>query len=337
MKNYNIAVVGATGLVGREMLQILKEKNFPLNNLRLFATSRSAGKKIDFLGKKIVVEEVEEDSFKNIDIALFSAGSSAAEEIAPLVIKEGGIVIDNSSAFRMDKDIPLVVPEVNGSILCNKETIIANPNCSTIQMVAVLKPLLDKYGLKRLVISTYQAVSGAGKKAVDELLEQSKSYLNNEKITCKNFNHQIAFNSIPQIDIFLDNDYTKEEMKMVNETRKILNEDELNITATCVRIPVIFGHAESINIELQQKYDLEELKKEINNFENVKVVDNPEEEIYPLQTDTEKTDDILVGRIRRDYSRKNSVNLWITANNLRKGAALNTVQIAEYLITNNLI
>lgn len=337
MKNYNIAVVGATGLVGREMLKILKERNFPINTLRLFASSRSAGKKIEFLGRDIIVEEVKENSFENIDIALFSAGSSAAEEIAPLVTKKGGIVIDNSSAFRMDKDVPLVVPEVNGSILTDREKIIANPNCSTIQMVVVLQPLLKKYGLKRLVISTYQAVSGAGKKAVDELLAQSRSFLNNEEIKKENFNHQIAFNSIPQIDIFLENDYTKEEMKMVNETRKILNENKLPVTATCVRIPVIFGHAESVNVELKKEFDLEELKNELSNFENIKVLDNPAEELYPLQTDTEKTDEILVGRIRRDYSQKNSLNLWIAANNLRKGAALNTVQIAEYLIENNLI
>jgi len=337
LKNYNIAVVGATGLVGREMLKIFKERNFPINTLRLFASSRSAGKKLEFLGKDIIVEEVEENSFKNIDIALFSAGSSAAEEIAPLVTKNGGVVIDNSSAFRMNKDVPLVVPEVNGSILTDKVSIIANPNCSTIQMVVVLQPLLKKYGLKRLVISTYQAVSGAGKKAVDELLSQSRSFLNNEEIKKENFNHQIAFNSIPQIDDFLENNYTKEEMKMVNETRKILNENKLSITATCVRTPVIFGHAESVNVELKREFDLEELKNELNNFKNIKVVDNPEKELYPLQTDTEKTDKILVGRIRRDYSQKNSVNLWIAANNLRKGAALNTVQIAEYLIENNLI
>jgi len=337
MKKYNVAVLGATGLVGREMLNILSSRNFPINKLKVIASSRSEGKKIQFEDRELTVEVVKEDTFEDIDIALFSAGSGVSKEVAPLVKKSGGIVVDNSNAFRMDPEAPLVVPEVNGEDLHEHKQIIANPNCSTIQMVMLLKPLADKYGLKRLVINTYQAVSGAGKKAVDELIEQTKAYLNDEEIKIENFNHQIAFNAIPQIDVFLDNDYTKEEMKMVNETHKILHQPELPVTATCVRIPVIFGHGESLNIELNSEFSIEDVKNIFSETKNVEVVDNPAEEKYPLQIDTEHNDNVLVGRIRRDTSSENGLNLWLAANNLRKGAALNAVQIAEYLVEHDLV
>ncbi|CCU79207.1 Aspartate-semialdehyde dehydrogenase [Halanaerobium saccharolyticum subsp. saccharolyticum DSM 6643] len=337
MKKYNVAVVGATGLVGREMLKTLSQRDFPINELKVIASERSEGKKIQFEDRELTVETVKEGTFEGIDIALFSAGSGVSKKIAPQVKSAGGIVIDNSNAFRMDSDAPLVVPEVNGEDLKNHKQIIANPNCSTIQMVMLLKPLAVKYGLKRLVINTYQAVSGAGKKAVDELIEQTKSYLNKEEIKNDNFNHQIAFNAIPQIDIFLDNDYTKEEMKMINETHKILHNPELPVTATCVRIPVIFGHGESLNIELNSNFKIEDIKELFAQTENVSVIDDPAAEKYPLQIDTENNDDVLVGRIRRDNSVESGINLWLTANNLRKGAALNAVQIAEYLIENDLV
>ncbi|MFW6273485.1 MAG: aspartate-semialdehyde dehydrogenase [Halanaerobium sp.] len=337
MKKYNTAVVGATGLVGREMLKILSSRDFPINELKVIASSRSEGKKIKFEDRELTVEVVKDDTFENIDIALFSAGSDISKKVAPMVKKAGGIVVDNSNAFRMDPEAPLVVPEVNGEDLKEHKQIIANPNCSTIQMVMLLKPLSDKYGLKRLVINTYQAVSGAGKKAVDELVEQTKAYLNEEEIKSENFNHQIAFNAIPQIDIFLENDYTKEEMKMINETRKILHLSDLAVTATCVRIPVMYGHGESLNIELENEFNIEELKKIIAAQKNVELIDDPAAEKYPLQIDTENNDNVLVGRIRRDNSLENGLNLWLTANNLRKGAALNAVQIAEYLVEEDLV
>ncbi|RCW55668.1 MULTISPECIES: aspartate-semialdehyde dehydrogenase [Halanaerobium] len=337
MKKYNVAVVGATGLVGREMLKTLSQRDFPIDQLKVIASERSEGKKIQFEDRELTVESVREGTFESIDIALFSAGSGVSKEVAPQVKSAGGIVIDNSNAFRMDPDAPLVVPEVNGEDLREHQQIIANPNCSTIQMVMLLKPLAEKFGLKRLVINTYQAVSGAGKKAVDELIEQTKAYLNKEEIKKENFNHQIAFNAIPQIDVFLDNDYTKEEMKMVNETHKILHDPDLPVTATCVRIPVIFGHGESLNIELQNDFKIEAVKELFSQTKNVEVIDNPAAEEYPLQIDTENNDNVLVGRIRRDNSVENGINLWLTANNLRKGAALNAVQIAEYLVENNLV
>ena len=337
MRKYNVAVLGATGLVGREMLKTLSQRNFPIDQLKVIASERSEGKKIQFEDRELTVESVKEGTFAGIDIALFSAGSGVSKEVAPQVKKAGGIVIDNSNAFRMDPDSPLVVPEVNGEDLKYHQQIIANPNCSTIQMVMLLKPLAEKYGLKRLVINTYQAVSGAGKKAVDELIEQTKAYLNQEEIKNEKFNHQIAFNAIPQIDVFLDNDYTKEEMKMVNETHKILHDPDLPVTATCVRIPVIFGHGESLNIELQNDFKIEDVKELFSQTKNVEVIDNPAAEEYPLQIDTENNDNVLVGRIRRDNSVENGINLWLTANNLRKGAALNAVQIAEYLVENDLV
>ena len=319
------------------MLKILSQRNFSLGQLKLIASERSEGKKIKFEDRELTVESVKEGTFEGIDIALFSAGSGVSKEVAPQVKKAGGIVIDNSNAFRMDPDAPLVVPEVNGEDLKEHQQIIANPNCSTIQMVMLLKPLAEKYGLKRLVINTYQAVSGAGKKAVDELIEQTEAYLNDEEIKNENFNHQIAFNAIPQIDVFLENDYTKEEMKMVNECHKILHDPDLPVTATCVRIPVIFGHGESLNIELKNNFKIEDIKGLFSQSKNIEVIDNPSEEKYPMQIDTENNDNVLVGRIRRDNSLENGINLWLTANNLRKGAALNAVQIAEYLVDNNLV
>lgn len=337
MKKYNLAVVGATGLVGREILKVLEQRNFPIKKLKLIASENSEGKEINFKDKKLEVETVRAGTFEEIDIALFSAGSQVSKQLAPQVKAAGGIVIDNSNAFRMDKDIPLVVPEVNKTDLNKHKQIIANPNCSTIQMVMVLKPLAQNYGLKRIVVNTYQAVSGAGKKAVDEMLEQTKAYLKQEKIKKEEFNHQIAFNAIPHIDNFLANDYTKEEMKLVQETQKILAEPNLAITATCVRIPVVFGHGESLNIELNNDYKLKDIKNLIAKTRNVELIDDPAKNKYPLQIDTETNDNVLVGRIRRDNSLAKGLNLWLTANNLRKGAALNAVQIAETLIADNLV
>ena len=332
MNSCNLAIVGATGAVGREMIKVLEDRDVPFDNLRLFATERSAGTIMDCKGEEYEVEVTDTEAFSDVDIALFSAGSSASKNLAPELVKQGVTVIDNSSAFRMDPEVPLVVPEVNPNALKDHGGIIANPNCSTIQMVMALKPLYDKVGIKRLVIATYQAVSGTGKKAIDELEEQSKDVLAGKEAKKEVYPEQIAFNALPHIDVFFDNLYTKEEMKLVNETKKILSDDTLKITSTAVRIPVFTGHAEAINIETEEKITVEETRKLLADFSGVEVVDQPKDLKYPTQLDTEQNDNVLVGRIREDESIDKGLNIWVVANNLRKGAALNTVQIAELLL-----
>ena len=329
----NVAVVGATGAVGKEMIDILEERNFPVDELRLLASKRSQGKKIKFQGKDVTVEELNKNSFEGIDIGLFSAGGDLSKEFAPIAVKSGAVVVDNTSAFRMDKDVPLVVPEVNSKEIKNHKGIIANPNCSTIQMVLVLKPLHDEAVLKRIVVSTYQAVSGAGLKAIDELEKETKSILAKDGQFKRNiFPHQIAFNVLPQIDVFLENGYTKEEMKMINETKKIMGCDTIEITATTVRVPVYRSHSESVNIETEQKITCDRAKELLANFPGISVVDDLSKQLYPLASEAAGKDDTFVGRIREDDSIANGLNLWIVSDNLRKGAALNAVQIAEKLL-----
>ncbi len=328
--SYNVAVVGATGMVGQKFLEVLKERNFPIDTLYLFASKRSAGKIVKFDGKDLKVEETCEENIKNkkIDIALFSAGGSVSKEYAPIFAQYGATVIDNSSAWRMDPEVPFVVPEVNPEDIKLHKGIIANPNCSTIQAVVAIKPLHEKYGIKRIVYSTYQAVSGAGVNGYKDLENGIKGE------SPKNFPYAIAGNAIPHIDVFLDNGYTKEEMKMVNETIKILHDDKLKITATAVRIPVYYGHSESINIELKEEFNIEEIFELFNQSKGIILRDNVKELVYPMALEAEGTDEVYVGRIRRDFSVKNGLNLWVVADNIRKGAASNAVQIAEYLINN---
>ncbi|MGR3319621.1 MAG: aspartate-semialdehyde dehydrogenase [Candidatus Anammoxibacter sp.] len=332
----NVAVVGATGAVGREMVAILEERNFPVDELRLLASKRSQGKKIKFHGKDVVVKELNNDSFEGINIGLFSAGGDISKEFAPIAVKSSTVVVDNTSAFRMDKEVPLVVPEVNSEEIKNHKGIIANPNCSTIQMVLVLKPLHDEAVIKRVVVSTYQAVSGAGLKAIDELENESRSILANDGQYKRNiFPHQIAFNVLPQIpqsDAFLENGYTSEEMKMINETKKILGCDTMGITVTTVRVPVRRSHSESVNVETERKITCGRAKELLANFPGISVVDDPSQQLYPLASEATGKDDTFVGRIREDDSIANGLNLWIVSDNLRKGAALNAVQIAEKLL-----
>ena len=330
-----VAVVGATGAVGMEMIKILEERDFPLEELKLLASKKSQGKSIKFKNKDIIVEELNKDSFNGINIGLFSAGGSISKEFAPVAVKSNTVVVDNTSAFRMDKDVPLVVPEVNSEKIRNHNGIIANPNCSTIQMVLVLKPLHDEAVIKRIIVSTYQAVSGAGLKAIDELEKETKSILDNDKSYKRNiFPHQIAFNALPQIpqnDAFLENGYTSEEMKMIDETKKILNCNSLKITATTVRIPVYRSHSEAVNIETEKKLTVDRAKELLKGFPGVSLMDDPSKQLYPLATEAAGKDDTFVGRIREDESIENGLNLWIVSDNLRKGAALNAVQIAEEL------
>lgn len=333
-KKYNVAIAGATGAVGGAMLDVLARRAFPVNELRLLASERSVGKKINFNGKELEVQLLSTDAFKGIDIALFSAGAERSLDFAPAAVAAGAVVIDNSSAFRMDPEIPLVVPEVNPHAIAQhkKRGIIANPNCSTIQMLVALKPILDKAGIKRLVISTYQAVSGTGTKAIEELDQQVKAYADTQELQSSVYPHQILFNCLPHIDSFLDNGYTKEEMKMVNETRKIFEDDSIGITATAVRVPVYYGHSESVNIETKRKITATEVKEVLANAPGVKLVDDPEKHQYPLATDCAGKFDTLVGRIREDESIANGINLWVVSDNILKGAALNAVQIAETYI-----
>ncbi len=338
MKEYNVAIVGATGAVGEEMRRVLEQRKFPVKKLKLLASARSAGRRLTFKRMGVTVEELAEDSFKGIDIALFSAGGAISKKFASHAVKAGAIVIDNSSAFRMDKEVPLVVPEVNPDDVGAHNGIIANPNCSTIQMVVVLKPLYNRSRIKRIVVSTYQAVSGTGKNAIEELLTQSKKVLSGEnKVKADVYPHQIAFNVLPHIDIFLKNDYTKEEMKMVNETRKIMGDSEIGISATCVRVPILISHAEAVNIETEKKITSAEAKKILKNAPGIEVIDEPEKYAYPTPIFAAGKDACYVGRIREDESIKNGLNLWIVSDNLRKGAALNAVQIAEVLIERKLL
>ena len=333
----DIAIAGATGNVGREILQILEQREFPTNNIYCLASSRSKGKKIKFKGQEIEVEDLAEFDFSKIQLSLFSPGGSISAKYAPKATKEGCIVIDNTSHFRMNDDVPLVIPEVNSDVLQDffnnnsRSNIIANPNCSTIQMVMALKPLHDAAIIKRVVVSTYQSVSGAGKAAMDELFEQTKNIYENKNVEKKEFTKQIAFNAIPHINSFLKNGNTKEEQKMIEETKKILDPN-IQVSATCVRVPVFISHAESVNLELDSPLSNEKAKEVLSNFTGISVVDYPEDEGYVTPVDAAGTDKVYVSRIRKDETVENGLNLWIVSDNLRKGAALNAVQIAELIV-----
>ncbi|MBQ1375116.1 MAG: aspartate-semialdehyde dehydrogenase [Clostridia bacterium] len=333
MKKYNVAVVGATGMVGRTFLKVLEEKKLPVENYYLFSSYRSAGKKIEFMGKEYTAIELTETAMdgKDIDIALFSAGGSTSEKFAPIFAKKGAVVIDNSSAWRMNPEVPLVVPEVNPDDIKWHKGIISNPNCSTIQAVVALKPLDDKYGIKRIVYSTYQAVSGAGLAGWMDLEEGQKGN------PPKKFAHPIYNNCLPHIDVFLENGYTKEEEKMIKETRKILGRPDLKVTATTVRVPVFNSHSESINVEFERPYDLKELRDTLAKAPGIIIEDDPANDVYPLAINATGHDEVFVGRLRRDESVDNGLNMWVVADNIRKGAATNAVQIAETMIKNGII
>ena len=337
-KKLNIAVAGATGAVGNQMIRCLEEMDFPMKSVVFLASSRSVGRQLRFKGELIDVKELKEDSFKGFDIALFSAGGGTSEKFSPFAARDGCVVVDNSSAWRMDPEVPLVVPEVNPHAIAQhtQKGIIANPNCSTIQMVVALNPIHKKYGIKRIVVSTYQAVSGTGKKAIDELFDQSRAMINFLDYEKAVYPHRIAFNCLPHIDTFLDNGYTKEEMKMVNETRKIMEDDSIAVTATTVRVPVFYGHSESVNIETHEPVAAEDVKALLEKAPGVRVMDDPGKNLYPLATDAAGQDFTLVGRIRQDESTANGINMWIVADNIRKGAATNTVQIAQILAKDHL-
>ena len=343
MKRFNTAIVGATGAVGQEFLKLIEERNFPFGELKLLASSRSAGKKIDFMGKTYTVEETTENSFDGVKFALF-AGGAASKLFAPAAVKAGAIVIDNSSNFRMDPNVPLVVPEVNPQAIRRHKGIIANPNCSTIIMVMALKPLYSLSPIKRVVVSTYQAVSGAGREGMDELKTQLDALARDEEVTAKilpvaklDKHYQIASNLLPQIDVFMDNLYTKEEMKMVDETRKIMEDDNLRVTATTVRVPVYRSHAESVNVEFADEVSVDDARKALENFPGVIVRDNPDEMIYPQPLETSGKDAVEVGRLRKDFSIDHGLNLWVCGDQIRKGAALNALQIAERMIADGLV
>ncbi len=331
---YHVAVAGATGAVGNEMIQILEEQEFPVASLKLLASSRSVGKTLDFRGESLHVKELREDSFEGVDIALFSAGAAASRQFAPAAAESGCVVIDNSSGWRMDPEVPLVVPEVNPHAIADyrNKGIIANPNCSTIQMVVVLKPIYDAAGIERVVVSTYQAVSGTGKNAIEELTEQTKNLLTFQAVTAEVYPHRIAFNCFPHIGSFLENGYTEEEMKMVHETHKIMEAPNIRLSATTVRIPVFYGHSEAVNIQTERKLSAKEARVLLFQAPGIRVMDNPDERIYPMPSEAAGINETLVGRIREDISIENGLDLWIVADNIRKGAALNTVQIAELLV-----
>ncbi len=333
----NVAVVGVTGAVGTEMLKVLERRDFPVDELRPLASSRSAGKSVVFRGKEVQVQELTADSFDGMNIGLFSAGGSISREFVPYAIEKNCVVVDNTSAFRMDDDVPLVVPEVNANRIQEHNGIIANPNCSTIQLALVLKPIHDTVKIKRVVVSTYQAVSGAGYSALEELRKESEHILagNGEEFKRTIFPHQIAFNALPQLpqsDAFKENGYTDEEMKMINETKKILDDDSFRITTTTVRVPVLRGHSESVNIETQGQLNADQARELLSRSEGVVVLDDPSKQLYPLATDAAGKDETFVGRIREDLSVENGLNMWVVSDNLLKGAALNAVQIAEKLI-----
>ncbi len=319
------------------MIQVLEERNFPVKEIRLLASARSLGKVLNFKGKSIPVEELREDSFKGVDVALFSAGSGVSKKFGPLAVSAGCVVIDNSSAFRMDANVPLVVPEVNGDAIRGGPGIIANPNCSTIQMVVALKPIHDAAGIRRIVVTTFQAVSGTGKRAIEELRHQVSEVLQGKPATREVYPHQIAFNCLPHIGAFLDNGFTEEEMKMVHETQKIFSDPGLRVCATTVRVPVYHGHSESVNVETQRPLSAEEARELLSRAEGVKVMDDPLQFQYPMPLDAEGKDDTLVGRIRQDPSVENGLAMWVVADNIRKGAASNAVQIAEKMIQRNLL
>jgi len=343
MKKYNVAILGATGAVGQEFLNLIEERNFPFADLKMLASKRSAGKKIQFMGKEYTVEEATVDSFKDVDIALF-AGGSASKEFAPAAVKAGAVVIDNSSTFRMDPEVPLVVPEVNPEAIAQHKGIIANPNCSTIIMVMALKPLYDIAKIKRVVVSTYQAVSGGGKEAMAELEQQVADIVAGKPVTANILpgaalkkHYQIAFNLLPQIDVFKENLYTKEEMKMIDETKKIMSDNDMRITATTIRVPVYRSHAESVNVEFADEVSVEAARKALEAFPGVEVVDNPDEQLYPQPLETSGKNDVAVGRLRKDYSIDHGLNMWVCGDQIRKGAALNALQIAEYMIEKDML
>lgn len=332
---YNVAIAGATGAVGETFLQILEERNFPIDNLKLLASERSVGKKIKFKNKEHTVEELTHNSFDGVDIALFSAGAARSLEFAPSAVKAGAVVIDNSSAFRMEKDIPLVVPEVNPEdafLAYENRGIIANPNCTTIIMIVPLKPLHDYANIKRVFVSSYQSASGAGAKAMEELVDQTNDWVAGKKLTVNQFAHQLLFNVIPHVDSFTNNGYTKEEMKMHNETRKMLHSDSIKVSATCVRVPVLTAHSESVTIETERKITAAKARELLSNAPGVKLFDNPENKEYPMPLLTSGQDLCYVGRIREDIAVENGITFWVSGDQLRKGAATNAIQIAELLI-----
>ena len=333
-RKFNVAVAGATGAVGGAMLEVLERRNFPLGELRLLASERSVGKKLKFKGQEIPVQLMTRDAFQDIQIALFSAGASRSLEFGPAAAAAGAVVVDNSSAFRMDPEIPLVVPEVNPHAIAQytRRGIIANPNCSTIQMLVALKPIHDKVRIKRIVVSTYQAVSGTGAKAIEELDAQVRAYAAGKPMEHKVYPHQIAFNCLPQIDSFLENGYTKEEMKMVNETRKMFEDPTIGVTATTVRVPVFYGHSEAVNIETEKKITAAEVKALLKDAPGVQLIDEPALSQYPMAVNCTGRFETFVGRIREDESIAHGINLWVVSDNIMKGAALNAVQIAEVLI-----
>ncbi|MGG2014494.1 aspartate-semialdehyde dehydrogenase [Bacillus sp. S10(2024)] len=344
-KSFHVAVVGATGAVGEQMLNTLEKRNFPIGKLSLLSSKRSAGKTLLFKGEEVTVQEATPESFEGVDIALFSAGGSVSKQLAPEAAKRGAIVVDNTSAFRMTENVPLVVPEVNEKDLLEHNGIIANPNCSTIQMVVALEPVRQNFGLKRVIVSTYQAVSGAGAAAIEELHEQSQAILNGEEAKANILpvkgdekHYQIAFNAIPQIDKFEDNGFTFEEMKMINETKKIMHMPELEVAATCVRLPVVSGHSESVYIEVEKEgVTVEELRTLLANAEGVVLQDNPAEQVYPMPATAVGKNEVFVGRIRKDLNNDKGFHLWVVSDNLLKGAAWNSVQIAERLVKLQLV
>lgn len=336
-QGYNVAVVGATGAVGEEMLKILDQRNFPLKNIRAIASERSEGKTVVFQGEKVKVENLATASLKNIDIALFSAGASISREFSPRFVKNGAVVIDNSSAFRMEREVPLIVPEVNPQAVERHKGIIANPNCSTIQMVVAINPIHKRSRIKRIIVSTFQSVSGTGRDAIIELRSQAENYLSGKPLVKKVYPHQIAFNLLPHIGSFLLSGYTEEEMKMVNETRKIMDDSSIKVTATCVRVPVFISHSESVTLETEEYISPDEVREILSAAPGVVVQDDPENNVYPLPIYAAGKDEVFVGRIRKDESAENSINLWVVSDNLRKGAALNTIQIAELLIKKGLV
>jgi aspartate-semialdehyde dehydrogenase len=338
-ERYNVAVVGATGAVGRKMIQMLESRNFPVDTFKPLASARSAGQTVSFNGQDYVVEEATPESFEGIDFALFSAGGSVSLRLAPEAAKRGAIVIDNTSAFRMHEDVPLIVPEVNGHKISTHKGIIANPNCSTIQMVVALKPIYDAFGIDQIIVSTYQAVSGAGQKAIDELDRQVREYVQGEPLSAQVLpvsslpvHHPVAFNAIPQIDVFEANGFTKEEMKMVNETKKIFDDPNVQVTPTCVRIPVFYGHSEAVYVKTRKPFDLKEIRELLEKASGVVVVDDPETQRYPLPRDAEGKLEVFVGRLRKDLWDERALNMWIVSDNVLKGAAWNAVQIAECII-----
>jgi aspartate-semialdehyde dehydrogenase len=334
---YNVAVVGAMGMVGTEMIKTLERRGFPIAELRPLDIAANEGKEVILDGKAWKVKEASFENFKDIDIAIFSAGGDVSEKLAPEAVKQGAVVVDNSSAWRMDPKCPLIVPEVNPEDVDWHNGIIANPNCSTIQMVVALKPLHDYAKIKRVVVSTYQAVSGSGKKAFDGLVNESKNYLESGKATPEAYQYQIAFNCIPQIDVFQEGGYTKEEQKMVDETKKIMKDDSILVTPTCVRVPVWYGHSESVNIETEKKITAEKARELLDGAPGIKIVDDPANHVYPMPLESNDEDLTMVGRIREDNTIDNGLNIWVVSNNIRKGAALNAVQVAETLVERNVI